>query len=179
MKQEKKSLPPLIYTDGKKISSDDLNAEDALAKLKADNTKQAEKFKLVGQDELEDTAKGLGRPLVWHQFLLLLRKINPNLIFREGGCPNAVHISIADPKHPEAKPDGTRYVGGCMKEVLPEFGWVTVDEMGLPIDEKRGWRTVLLRLIHSKVVSKKKVDEVFGLALGQRSDRWYAQTRNY
>lgn len=49
----------------------------------------------------------------------------------------------------------------------PEFSIIYFDDRAIPIREsQRGWRTVLLRLINSKIVTEEDVNKVFGRARG-------------
>jgi hypothetical protein len=53
---------------------------------------------------------------------------------------------------------------------MPEFSIIEYGPQDQPIKEtKRGWRTVLLRLIRADIITERQVNEKFGYASGPAS----------
>ena len=55
-----------------------------------------------------------------------------------------------------------------------EIGWLNVDTVE---SETRGWRTVLLRLLHLRIISEADVETHFGWLPSRDSEKWATQTR--
>jgi hypothetical protein len=77
----------------------------------------------------------------------------------------------------KAQPDlngrSFRYLFYIPQGRLPEFSQYEFDHRDVPIKEKRrGWRTILLRLIKTGLVTEQEVEEEFGPALGEASTVW-------
>jgi hypothetical protein len=76
---------------------------------------------------------------------------------------------------PEKRPDGLVQVGTLQYPCGPEWMVPRFDEYGVPTTAKYlGWRTALLSMIDSKVLSEKEAHEAFPLASGPAS-AWYRQ----
>ena len=154
-----------------------LNPTESLAKIKEDNLKLFGKHKLPGQDMLENVEMSMGRPLEWKEFVRKLNHLGPKLFIHDGGAPNAIAIHVWMDK---GDGEGSRwcYVGGFEKKVLPEFSHIRIDEHELPVEETRGWRSVLMGLVRQDVITHKEVVAIFGDAQGQRSVRWHEQLQD-
>lgn len=64
---------------------------------------------------------------------------------------------------PDVKGGHWHYVCGVQASIMNEYSVVWFDSHGLPLNEKkRGWRTVLLRLITGGFISEEDADKVFG-----------------
>ena len=164
----------LIQTDINELGDKRLDPKESLAKIKEENIAMRAKDKLPGQEQLEDAEAALGTPLAYQELIRRLKLLKPELIIQDGGMPNAIAVRIFRDNGDGEGPRLT-YLTGFYKEVLPEYSSVTVDEHGVALDEKRGWRTVLLMLMKQNVVSYRRVVEVLGDAFGQRSNRWHQQ----
>jgi len=55
-----------------------------------------------------------------------------------------------------------------------EVDWLNVDTFAA---ETRGWRTVLLRLLHLRIISESDVETHFGWLPSRESEKWSTQTR--
>lgn len=64
---------------------------------------------------------------------------------------------------PDVKGGHWHYVCGVQASMMNEYSVIYVDSHGLPLNEKkRGWRTVLLRLIMGSFITEEDADRVFG-----------------
>lgn len=163
---------PLVQTDINELGDKRLNEIEAIAKIKEDTAKLVESKKIPNQKLLENREMALGRPMDYTDFIFKVSKLNPAIIFQDGGFPKA--IAVCHTVHGEKK-----YITGFLKTVLPEFSAVIVDDKGLiqkgGVGEVRGWRSVLLSLIKAGALTEKQVNLTFGPAMGQRAVLWDAQ----
>ena len=64
---------------------------------------------------------------------------------------------------PDVKGGHWHYVCGVQASMMNEYSVIWLDAHGLPLNEKkRGWRTVLLRLIQGSFITEEQAEEVFG-----------------
>jgi hypothetical protein len=165
----------LVQPDKLELGDGRLNEVENLAKLKENNAKRVQKFKIPGQVELENKDMAHGEPMGWQQLVYLLQKMNSKIICEDGGMKDAIAVRV--PAWLEDGTYGKKYVTGFYKEVLPEFSWVTTDERGLPKREVRGWRTVVLALIRQGWIKYSDAVSIFGEPNGVRSGRWHELLR--
>lgn len=71
------------------------------------------------------------------------------------------------------------YISAVHSGWLTEFSYTFVDHKDLPTEERRGWRTVLLRLMANGVLTWEQVEKEFGNSDGLNSDRWMLYTEPY
>lgn len=160
----------LLQIDKSQLGDTHLDPKENLAKLQEGNTKLDQKFMLAGQKELENKEMSLGTPMAYQDLIRLLKRLCPRLIIRDG-ISNAVALRV--PARPgEDSMDGTVYVTGFYKQVMPEFSHITTDERGRPHRHTRGWRTVLIDLIKQKLITYESAVHMFGEPNGLRSGRW-------
>lgn len=62
------------------------------------------------------------------------------------------------------------------KNVGREIDWVEVDTFA---DETRGWRTVLVRLLHAGLINRNQIEKHFGWNPTYESKRWADATKGY
>jgi hypothetical protein len=142
-----------------------------LAKIKEENIALSASRKIPNQAAYESAAAALGNPMEWRELVRRMKKLNPSLVIRDGGMPNAIAVYIFRDNHDGDGPRLT-YISGFDKKVLPEYSSVTVDEHGVALHEVRGWRTVMKKLYEQRCCTWEAAIAVFGDALGQRSEGW-------
>lgn len=71
------------------------------------------------------------------------------------------------------------YLSAVPQGYLTEFSYTLVDEKDLPTEERRGWRTILLRLMARGVLTWKQVIAEFGNSDGLNSERWLVYSEPY
>jgi hypothetical protein len=143
----------------------------------------------------------MGRPLTCQQVIDRLKLANSNLIFEQSKSDSTkfgIYIM-----HDERTPAGTWekrkvFICGMEAGVMPEFtvkhvtftrvanpdllGNETptreIDWLKVPtfLDETRGWRTVLLRLLHQGMITRWHVERYFSWTPTHDSKNWQAQT---
>ena len=175
LQDKRPNKAPIVIFDKNELGDKRLDPTESLAKIKEENAKLAQKSRIKHQDELENTEMALGQPMQWRNLVYLLQKMNSKILIRDGGVRDAIQVRYpdADDMYSRANGgDGTRYITGFYKEVMPEFSAIMSDERGRPKRECRGWRTVLVALIRQGIITYKSAVDVFGDANGIRAGRW-------
>jgi hypothetical protein len=138
---------------------------------------------------------GAGRPLTGTEVQKRLLMLNPALIFEDSTYPGRICIKrwISDPVLGET----LHYVCAMERGLMPEFSILNfleedyfdaptratpegtgLKKTRLKIDERnpetRGWRTVLLRLIKERLISREGAERLFGLPTLE-SRNWQAE----
>lgn len=175
---------PYVETDKRMLGDSHLDAAENVAKLREQCLKDASKYKIEDQDQLQNAKRSEGTRLAYTEILSRLQKRVPDLVAREGSagnlalyCPRTVGQLDA-----ELREGGStdlffilnRYVGGLPKQDLPEWGYVDIDTSLIATREHlRGWRTILIGLIRCGVLSYADAIAEFGdPSLDQRNTVW-------
>jgi len=177
---------PYVEPNKAMLGDKHLDPTESNVRLREDILKQESVKRIHGQDELEKSDRSLGSRLYFTEILRRLWNCNPQIRVRDG-AEGSVALYIEkrrDEYHEsdyEVPPNGIffadhRYVGGLLKEWLPEWGHVTTDTSLVAHHEVRGWRSVLIGLIKAKIITYKRAIEEFGDPFhDQRSQFWYEQ----
>ena len=143
----------------------------------------------------------IGKPLASQQVQEKLKKCNSRLYFIRKG--DLVGVYLIDPGgrvwvSPEGVVMTLKHICGMEAGIMPEFSvihktktevanqelfgatvdkdavqWKTVETFA---SETRGWRTVLIRLLHAGLITRGDVEKHFGWTPSRASRRWYDQT---
>jgi hypothetical protein len=144
---------------------------EAVDKAREDTKKQASANRIPDQSLLENHDMARGSELEANELIRRLERLDPKILIQKGGIEGAVAVRYPLPdENGDIKP---QYVTGFYLQKLPEYSSVTLDNMGLPHREVRGWRSVLMALIDRGILDRGKVDLLFGPASGQRTGLWY------
>jgi hypothetical protein len=152
-----------------------LSPEEALIKSFENTDKMLQQYRLDDHEELKNAEQRMGQRMEHNELVRRVCKANP-YVFAED--------SNADPEHVMGfyftnRKGEKEFVCAFDKGYLPEFSIIFVDAADLPVKEKRGWRTVLLRLLAKDCLTWEQVMEIFGDAHGINSRRWRFYTRRY
>jgi len=146
------------------------------------NSEAIKRQKWEDQDELHNDAARVGRPMRHSDLLSVVTRLVPNLYITEGREQGWLAIYRTYPG-PQTKLEGRdfEYLFAMETGVLPEFSQYSFDPVtDVPIREsRRGWRTVLLRLIRAGLLNESTCDKVFGRPEGGPSDRWRRELQKY
>ena len=141
-------------------------------------------------EEFVDAKRRMGRVLYHSDVIYALRKIVPNLVVGPGGQRDCISLYVTR-NVPTSEIDGYRgmrkhlevpiYVSWIPEGWIPEYEIDHVNDVGVAIGQKRGWRTVLLRLIArsdergrpTSLASERAVDSVFGYPSNGPTASWY------
>jgi hypothetical protein len=147
----------------------------------------------------------LGKPLSSQQIIEKLTKCNPRLYFEVSPSDaTKVGIYLVDPTgkvyvNPRGEVLTLKHICGMESGISPEFTvihktttkvanqelfgrkeatrevpWKQVETY---YDQTRGWRTVLIRLLHAGLINSGDVEKHFGWTPSRDSQRWADQTR--
>lgn len=159
----------------------------------------------VSSDDGRDVSNLLaqiGRPLTCQQVIDRLQKCNSRLHFeRSLRYPNLMGVYLLAPgRTPSGAHTTTKtHLFGMESGIMPEFSvrhktktkvankelfgkvsptretpWKEVETF---VDETRGWRTVLIRLLHAGLITRWHVEKYFGWTPSHDSQKWHDQTR--
>lgn len=146
----------------------------------------------------------IGRPMTCEQVMDKLRKCNSSLYFeRSKSDPRLMGIYLVDPTakpyiNPEGKVLNIRHIMGMEAGIMPEMTvihttktrvanpdvvgnkaagrdvpWKVVDTY---LDRTMGWRSVLVRLLHARLITEYDVRRHFGWTPSRTSEKWKTQT---
>lgn len=121
------------------------------------------------QEEYKNSAARIGKAIHHSDFIRVIKHLVPDLYITDGRVEGDLAVfRVYGRPQPQLNGRTFEYLFYCPTGVLPEFSIYEFDEVrDIPVRElKRGWRTVLLRLIKSGLVSEETVNKVFGRAEG-------------
>ncbi len=147
----------------------------------------------------------IGRPMGSQQVIEKLKKCNSSLYFEVSKSdPSKIGIYLLDPGgvvyvNPRGEVLTLKHICGMESGIMPEFSvihktqtkvanqelfgrteatrevaWKKVDTF---LSETRGWRTVLVRLLHAGLITRLNVEQHFGWTPSRESQRWHRQTQ--
>lgn len=150
-----------------------LSAEEQLLKSFEETDKMLQVYRLDDHEELKNAEKRLGKPMSHTDLIRKVTRLNP-AIWEEDSINDRNVVGFYTSRN------GVKtYLVAFEKGHLPEFSFILVDAADLPVKEKRGWRTVLLRLLAKNALTWAQVLEVFGDAHNLNSERWRKATQKY
>lgn len=154
-----------------------LSTAEHVARLKELNYNATKKQRWANQEDYENDVARIGTPLHHSDLLRKIRKLVPSLYIMDGRIVGDLAVFQTYPcPQPDLGGRDFRYLFYIPTGVLPEFSQYEFDARDVPIREsKRGWRTVLLRLIKLGLLSAERCDQEFGAARGEASTVWYRQ----
>lgn len=135
--------------DAKKLRETLLSSEEAIvARQEQQDKVRARKSRKTDWDEFVDAPRRWGRPMHHSEFIQHLRRLIPGLYVTDGVQKDRLGLYIWDRNEPfEGKTGGTVFLGWLHRGWNPEYEIDIVDDVGVAISQKRGWRTLLLRMI--------------------------------
>jgi len=134
------------------------------------------------QSDYENEEARWGRVMQHSELLSKIFKLIPNDLFvTEGRIVGDLALyRVYGRPQPDLDGRTFRYLFYIPTGRLPEFSQYEFDHRDIPVKEKRrGWRTVLLRLIKSGLVTEEQVNQEFGPALGEASTVWRRELWKY
>jgi hypothetical protein len=143
------------YESGPRYKSSGAQTQDQFLKLREENTAARRQYRLDHQAELLQDRTG--RILHMNQFLLMLRQAGVKARYApKGAFPGMLGLWV---NHN----DVDQYICFVHVPYMQEYEELYFDEYDVPLGPKRrGWRTVLLRLMIAGVLTEDAAHEVFG-----------------
>ncbi len=139
--------------------------------------------KWAHQDDYRNAEAREGRRMAHNDFIRIIKLMCPDLYIIPGGIRGdwAMYKTypcrqprLATPERPEGL--DFEYLGYCPSGILPEYSIIEFDDRDVAVKEsRRGWRTILLRLIKAGMVTPERVNEIFPEADGEASTVWKRQ----
>lgn len=161
-----------------------LSTEEHTARLRETNnsSEAVKRQRWDHQDDYRDDRSRVGRVVASGDFLAKIKQMVPQLYITDGRIIGDVAIFRTYPC-PQPHLDGRdfEYLFYCPTGLLTEYSLYEFETArDIPVREKlRGWRTVLLRLIRSGLLTEEQCDREFGRALGPASAVWYRRLYEY
>lgn len=141
------------------------------------NSEAVKQQRFLDIEEYRNEAARVGHVMHHSEFLRKVATIAPNLLITDGRIKgDLAAFKVYGQPQPNLDNRSFEYLFYIPTGVLPEFSTVEFDNRDVPVREKqRGWRTILLRLIKSKVITEKQVNKVFGYPSGAAARRYQQQ----
>lgn len=135
--------------DAQKLRNSMLSAEEAqIAKKEQLDDIRIRKSRKPDWDEYIDLKRRMGRVLHHSEIIARLKRLIPELYVCDGTIKNTLSLYIWDKNQPfEGKVGGTVYLGWIHRGDNPEYEVDIVNDVGVAVSQKRGWRTMLIRMI--------------------------------
>lgn len=178
----------MAETESRQVSQSSQQSKEEFCRLYEMNVEARKQYRWPNQEELQ--AKREGRILHMNEFLRLLKKALPagftTWYTEKGGMANTLGLYIGHPVGAAPLPSCTHavgqphYVGFVQVPYMQEFEELHFDRHHLPLgSKKRGWRTILLKLIESKILTEEQAHASFGAPLGSIISRRYNEYLQY
>lgn len=135
--------------DAQKLRSSMLSAEEAqIAKKEQLDDIRIRKSRKTDWDEYIDAPRRWGRALHHSEIISKLKKLISELCVCDGTIRNTLSLYIWDRNQPfENKIGGAVYLGWIHFGYNPEYEVDLINDVGVAVGQKRGWRTMLIRMI--------------------------------
>jgi hypothetical protein len=148
------------------------------------NVGSRKEFRFAQQDEFKLQREG--RILHMNNFMGMLRDCGLNAWYTEkGGMPKTLGLYVGHfgllpackDKHKNGQP---HYICFVQVPFMQEYEELFFDQYDVPLGVKRrGWRTVLLRLIETGLLTESKAHEIFGQPSSGIVSRRYREYLHY
>ena len=156
-------------------SSPVMSTEEHLYSQREKNYAASRKQRWAHQDDYRNDEARLGRLMHHSELLLQLHRLIPNLYIIDGRILGdlAIYKTYGGPQK-RLEGNSFEYLFYMPTGFLPEFSTYEFNERDVIVKEKqRGWRTVLLRLVRTGLLTEEKCRKVFGEALGAGATVWH------
>lgn len=150
-------------------------AREAMAREKEISDEMVERYQMDDQIDLTNAPARLINRMGTEDFIEKLRDnpICPVKCFTVyNGLPGTVGLWCLPPKITQK----ARYVCYLRTPYMHEWSLLKVDSHNLPAGELRGWRTVIVELIKSEILTEWQADQIFGKASERKVYRRYHQS---
>jgi hypothetical protein len=149
-----------------------LSSEESITKYAEETERVLDQYRLSEHQQMKDSWRKRGH-MHSSEFIVRVKRMNPTLFVQQ---------QINQPNHWGFYADvrgKLTYLSAFTKGWVPEYSYILADDRDLPIDEMRGWRTCLTRLLGMGVVSWHQVCREFGDVSGNGGEKWRQMTLPY
>lgn len=141
--------------------------------------------------DVTDAVAQMGRPMTSEAVIAKLKQCNSHLRFeRSNNYPDMIGIYLLDPagRH-SINGEKVTHVMGMESSTMPEFTIIRKMKKRVPdndgqwkeietyVGQTRGWRTILVRLLHAGFINRYDVEKHFGWTPSRQSANWYNRTQ--
>jgi hypothetical protein len=133
-----------------------LSREEEVARQKELTENAIARRRAPNHSDFLDAEARLGIPLEGPQIVERLRRLLPTLHVRDG-APGCLAYYLPAPNG-----ESLQYLGWTYRRTSPEYSSYIVNSRNIAVQERRGWRTFLLRLVLAGVITEKQALRVFG-----------------
>jgi hypothetical protein len=145
----------LVYNDSIQLGDKILSKAERLQELRESTDRRLQPQRMADQADFTQAAARRGRVMHTAEVLRRLKRCVPRL-WAADGLPGWVAL------HRINRQGQAEYMFAVPWGELPEYSIVHVDARNLPQREERGWRTVLIRLHRSGLLSEPQMSKAFG-----------------
>jgi hypothetical protein len=159
-------IPELMaQMENERVESNSSQSAEEYWRLYEANVEARKAHRWQQQDEFKMRREG--RILHMNEFLRLLRSAGLNAWYTDrGGMPGTLGLFVAHSGYYPScghKRNEPHYVAFVQVPLMQEYEELYFDRYDIPLGSKRrGWRTVLLRLIDQRLLTEEKAHEIFG-----------------
>jgi len=130
-----------------------------------------DQYRESDQDWFSDWSRRRGVAMHSSDLIFAIQKLNPFIFVQQQICVSDDWGLYADVR------GKVQYLSAVPKNWLTEFSFCLLDSRNLPTEERRGWRTVLVRLLYCGALTWEQVFEEFGDPEdGWNDERWRSAT---
>jgi hypothetical protein len=115
-----------------------------------------DKYRESDQDWFSDWSRRRGVVRHSSDLIYSIQKLNPRIFVQQQICVSDDWGLYADVR------GKVQYLSAVPKSWLTEFSFCLLDDRNLPTEERRGWRTVLVRLLYCGALTWDQVFSEFG-----------------
>ncbi len=150
--------------------------ERALEEKYEDTDRQNEQHRLPEQDTWKESKKRIGKGMFHTELLRYVGNSN-HRIFMETSNANQDIAGFYWMRR-----DVKTFLVAFPKGFMSEWSIVETDRADLPVKERRGWRTVLVRLMKARALTRAQVMEIvrshFGYSPAEWNKYWHLHTKD-
>lgn len=142
--------------------------------LREQNFRAAEAQRWPDQQDFKNEAARWGAPMHYGELIRKIKRITNSLYFTDGRI--AGDIAVFKIHGMGVRQRDFQYLFYIPTGYMPEYSIMEFNDRDVLVREKkRGWRTVLLRLIKANVITENQANKEFGEAVGAAATQWRKQ----
>ena len=154
-----------------------ISGAEALSRSYEDTDRRIAENRIPDQDSWKESERRIGRSMTHQALGRYVSRSNPAVV---------METSLADPSCAgfyALDGRGKRYLVAFHKGYLPEWSIIETDKADLPVRERRGWRTVLMRLLKQRILSFRQITHIirdhYGYSPAVWNKYWHLHTADF
>lgn len=150
-----------------------LSPEEALKRTYEDTERKIAHTRLPDHEAMQDVRR-IGRPMDSTELIRRVQKWSRGRVWAEESRNDPSQMGFYFVKHREKT-----FVCAFPKGPMPEHSLVVTDAADVSYRERRGWRTVLTRLLDAGAMVWSEVKQGFGDTESPVAKRWQLNTKDF